>query len=111
MYKPGRRSSSASSALVVLTDDSEQTVERLVSVTDAPRSKPNSRPSSSGSGTLPAPSSPQKSPGMAWKQTVLLPMNVPFLHSAAVTVTADISPVPVKLKRAGWESGSSDETD
>ena len=116
VFKPGRRSSSsASSALVDLTDDSEQSVERLVSVPDPLTSSSDSRPTSAGSMTLPAPSSPQRSPGMAWKQTVLLPKNIPpFRHSfnATVTVAADISPAPTKLKRAGWgDSGSSDETD
>ncbi|KAJ8488629.1 hypothetical protein ONZ51_g3421 [Trametes cubensis] len=118
IFKPGRRSSSASSALVDLTDDSEQIVERLVAVSDPPTSSAaESRPTTANSAPLPSPPSPQKSPGMAWKQTVLLPMNVPFLHSvsahatATVTLTADISPAPTKLMRAGWDSGSSDETD
>ncbi|KAI0358754.1 hypothetical protein OH77DRAFT_1421217 [Trametes cingulata] len=115
IFKPGRRSSSASSALVDLTDDSEQIVERLVTVSDPPTSSSNARPTTASSAPIPSPPSPQKSPGMAWKQTVLLPMNVPFLHSAhataTVTLTADISPAPTKLMRAGWDSGSSDETD
>ncbi|RPD78166.1 hypothetical protein L226DRAFT_480821 [Lentinus tigrinus ALCF2SS1-7] len=119
VFKPGRRSSSTSSALVDLTDDSEQSVERLVSVSDPLPSSSSSDtgPASTGSltlPTLPTPLSPQKSPGMAWKQTVLLPKNVPpFMHSlhTTVTVTADISPAPTKLMRAGWDSGSSDETD
>ncbi|KAH9942247.1 uncharacterized protein BXZ73DRAFT_97665 [Epithele typhae] len=90
IYKPGRRSSSSSSALVDLSDNSEKML----------------------AGSLPpaAPASPQRSPSMGWKQTVLLPVNVPFLHAAAaVTVTADISPAPSKLIRNGWEN--SDETD
>ncbi|KAI8994041.1 hypothetical protein BD414DRAFT_481210 [Trametes punicea] len=120
IFKPGRRASSASSALVDLTDDSEQIVERLVAVSDVPASNAESRPSTARSPAVlstPPPPSPQRSPGMAWKQTVLLPMNVPFLHTlnghttATVTLTADLSPAPTKLMRAGWDSGSSDETD
>ncbi|KAI0718987.1 hypothetical protein C8T65DRAFT_716723 [Cerioporus squamosus] len=117
VFKPGRRSSSASSALVDLTDDSEQSVERLVSVSDPlpSSSSSESRPASAGSLTLPVlPPSPQKSPGMAWKQTVLLPRNVPpYMHSlhTTVAVAPDISPAPTKLLRAGWDSGSSDSTD
>ncbi len=95
-------------------------VERLVAVSPNPptsSSSSDSRPTTASSvPLLPALPSPQKSPGMAWKQTVLLPINVPFLHSshatATVTLTADISPAPTKLMRAGWgDSGSSDETD
>ena len=115
VFKPGRRSSSASSAFVDLTDDSEQSVERLVSVSDPLlSSSSDSRPASASSLVIPTPPSPQKSPGMAWKQTVLLPKNVPpFMHNrhSTVTVAADISPAPTKLLRAGWDSGSSDETD
>ncbi|KAI0674927.1 hypothetical protein C8Q78DRAFT_1009718 [Trametes maxima] len=116
ILKPGRRSSSASSALVELTDDSEQMVERLVAVPDPLTSSSESRPTTASSAPIPSPSQ-QKSPGMAWKQTVLLPMNIPFLHTvdthttATVTLSADISPAPTKLMRAGWDSGSSDETD
>ncbi|KAH9855139.1 hypothetical protein C2E23DRAFT_814621 [Lenzites betulinus] len=116
IFKPGRRSSSTSSALVDLTDDSEQIVERLVAVTDPSLSSSlNSRPTTASSVPVPSPLSPQKSPGMAWKQTVLLPMNVPLFHAtratATVTLAADISPAPTKLMRAGWDSLSSDETD
>nr|VWO98317.1 Integral membrane protein [Ganoderma boninense] len=107
IYKPGRRSSSASSALLDLTDDSEQIVERLVSVSDLP-SNTESRPSSATSLPQYTPPSPRKSPSKSWQQTVLLPMNAPFLHhSTTVTVTA----APTELIRAGWESGSSDDTD
>lgn len=112
VFKPGRRSSSSASSALV--DHSEQSVERLVSVPDPLPSSSDSRPPSAGSLTLPGPSSPQRSPGMAWKQTVLLPKNIPpfkHFHNATVTVTADISPAPTKLMRAGWDSGSSDETD
>ncbi|KAI9061659.1 hypothetical protein FKP32DRAFT_1594172 [Trametes sanguinea] len=99
--------------------DSEQIVERLVGVADPhPSSNADSRPTTASSAPVPSPPSSQKSPGMAWKQTVLLPMNVPFLHhtvggcaTATVTLTADISPAPTKLMRAGWDSPSSDETD
>ncbi|TFK85357.1 hypothetical protein K466DRAFT_526041 [Polyporus arcularius HHB13444] len=112
VFKPGRRSSSASSAHVDLTDDSEQSVERLVSVSDPlpSSSSSDSRPASATSLTLPVltPPSPQKSPGMAWKQTVLLPKNVPpYKHSHHTTVTG-ISPVPTPLLRAGWESDGTD---
>ncbi|KAI0644749.1 hypothetical protein C8Q79DRAFT_1011763 [Trametes meyenii] len=117
IFKPGRRSSSASSALVELTDDSEQMVERLVAVPDPSTSISESRPTTASSAPIPSPSPQQKSPGMAWKQTVLLPMNVPFFHTvgahttATVTLTADISPAPTKLMTAGWDSGSSDDMD
>ena len=109
MFKPGRRSSSSASSGL----DSDQIVERLVSMADPVVSTPKSRPASADSRSDPHPSppSPQKSPGMAWKQTVLLPVNVPPFHSAAVTVTADISPAPSRLKHAGWDGGVSDDTD
>ena len=111
IYKPGRRSSSASSALLDLTDDSEQIVERLVSVSDPP-SNTESKPASATSVPQYTPPSSRKSPSKSWQQTVLLPVNTPFLHhSTTVTVTTNISPAPTKLIRAGWESGSSDDTD
>ncbi|TBU42836.1 hypothetical protein BD309DRAFT_1081132 [Dichomitus squalens] len=112
IYKPGRRSSSASSALLDLTDDSEQIVERLVSVSDAPPLNVDPRPSSTNSLPLCKPPSPQKPPSKTWQQTVLLPMNAPFLHhSTTLTVTSDIPPAPTKLLRAGWDNGSSDDAD
>ncbi|PIL34262.1 transcription factor [Ganoderma sinense ZZ0214-1] len=111
IYKPGRRSSSASSALLDLTDDSEQIVERLVSVSDPP-SNTESRPPSATSLPQYTPPSPRKSPSKSWQQTVLLPVNAPFLHhSTTVTVTTNIAPASTQLIHAGWESGSSDDTD
>ncbi|OBZ68123.1 hypothetical protein A0H81_11817 [Grifola frondosa] len=83
--------------------DSEQAVERIVLAppSEPPESRPPSAPNRS-------PPSTQMSPGLAWKQTVLLPSNVPYpdFSMLAVSFPLNAPSSPAKLINAGWDTSS-----
>ncbi|KAK7692940.1 hypothetical protein QCA50_004581 [Cerrena zonata] len=91
--------------------DSERIVERLIALpgSSSPSSLGDSRSPRSQSPRLP---SPDYSPGLAWKRTVLLPTDEPCNIPKAVKPPIAIPPFPpaspTKLIYAGWDTSSSD---
>ncbi|CAL1707732.1 unnamed protein product [Somion occarium] len=98
------------------TDDSERIVERLVAMSGSrtPSSLGDNHDSRAQSPHLqssPSPS-PDYSPGLAWKRTVLLPTDEPCSIPKVVKPPVAIPPFPpaspTKLIYAGWDTSSSD---
>ncbi|KAI0074375.1 hypothetical protein K474DRAFT_64651 [Panus rudis PR-1116 ss-1] len=97
-------------ALEVLdsTDESERIVERLIAMSGSrPTSSSGggSRASANGS-TRERDPSPEYSPGLAWKRTVLLPTNE--IPKAPPVIPPFPPAPPTKLIYAGWDTSSSD---
>ncbi|KAI0940611.1 hypothetical protein AcW1_003763 [Taiwanofungus camphoratus] len=100
---PYRRASFASFNTIDSADDSEQVVERLVN-------EPHSGPSDHSDSSRPVSSrsilSSDRSPGLAWKQIVLLPTDIPYLNNPSASFSANFPSSPVKLVSAGWDTAS-----
>ncbi|KZT04673.1 uncharacterized protein LAESUDRAFT_760966 [Laetiporus sulphureus 93-53] len=99
--------SCATVASVDSAEGSERSVERLVNIFPSERAGPSNTPLSTSSGLLSLSQMNEISPGSAWKRTVLLPNNIPYLNNPAVSF-AKFPSSPVALIRAGWDTASSD---
>ncbi|GBE81328.1 predicted protein [Sparassis crispa] len=101
-HRPGSSSSYSSYGTADSTEDSERIVEQIVS---EPLTT-ESRSLLSHSSSVSSPPNQDKSPGMAWKKTVLLPVDIPYLSNPAASFSANLRSSPAKLTLAGWDTSS-----
>ncbi|CCM03329.1 uncharacterized protein FIBRA_05457 [Fibroporia radiculosa] len=103
--RPTRRRSSIPS-VDSSAGDTEQ-VERLV---DESPSITSDRSEVSRPRSVLSSYSSDKSPGMAWKKTVLLPTSNPYLTNPKASFVTNFPSSPVKLMRAGWDTASDSDS-
>lgn len=96
-------STSTAHTYIDLTDESEEFVERLVELSSDHVKQIDGKRAIAAFSSSSHIQSPDKSPGMAWKRTVLIPTDVAIINSA------DIPSSPTKLVSAGWDTASDTE--